>query len=86
MDNKVFLCKDCVHFSQRTEECLAQVKMDYVYGNKGFYKAVVQREYASSCGPSANWFQPMRTNHLTPEEQEELSCVPWDIAIPREIE
>lgn len=83
MDRKILLCKDCVHFSDRTEECLYQVKMDYVHGMKGFYRASVQRNSLSSCGPSAKWFAPIRPN-LLQEDDDSLDCIPWGIAKEKE--
>ena len=76
MDTKVLLCKNCKHLQSTTAKCLAQIKMDYVFGIHDYFYAETQRK--SSCGSDAKWFELAVSPLSADEEAEELACIPFN--------
>lgn len=55
------LCKDCKHFSERSQDCWhpSNVAPDFAYGKDTARNTIrFLRSYANSCGEEARWFEP----------------------------
>jgi hypothetical protein len=62
-DAPVKLCRDCKHYQPMKPQCRApgNEQQDYVEGGKFYewHNAQNAREVMRSCGPTAEWFEPI---------------------------